>query len=83
MRALPETRVCDICLLVVRTNTEYVLVRFSILVAHQLVFNGVENTEYDAVQAQKYADPCNVHSIIQKSFTNSSQQRASTCREDV
>ena len=31
----------------------------------------MENTEYDALQAQKYADPCNVHSIIQKSFVNS------------
>ena len=45
--------------------------RFSILVAHQFVFNGVENTEYDALQAQEYADPRNVHSIIQKSFVNS------------
>ena len=31
----------------------------------------MENTEYDALQAQKYADPCNVHSIMKKSFVNS------------
>ena len=54
---LPQTGVSDEGFLVVRTNTEHVFMRISILVTHQFIFNGVENTKYDAIEGQKYTDP--------------------------
>ena len=57
---LPQTGVRDEGFLVVWANTEDILMGFSVLVAHQLVLNGVEDAKNCAEEAQKYTDPQNI-----------------------